>query len=170
VAIVRAIQCVRFGGPEVPAGSPQRRDLALSLGADAAVDGSADGYAERVLAANGGRPVDVVLESVGGRVFTAGLEVLGQFGRLVTFGNASREGRPAIDPGVLAGRNLAVAGFWLRRALQVSYAEPLRELFGLVATGQLRPLAGAGYPLHEAGRAFADLLARRTTGKIVLRP
>ena len=74
----------------------------------------ADGYAERVLDANDGRPVDIVLESVGGRVFSAGLEVLATFGRLVTFGNASHEGRPPVDPGVLAERNTAVLGFWLR--------------------------------------------------------
>nr|BFE61151.1 zinc-binding dehydrogenase [Dactylosporangium thailandense] len=170
-----AVQLARhFGAGRIiaAASTPERRELALSLGADAAVDGAADGYAERVLAANGGRPVDVVLESVGGRVFAAGLAVLAPFGRLVTFGNASREGRPPIDPGELADHNRAVAGFWLRPALEVpgAYAEPLRAMFGLVAAGELRPAVGAEYPLAEAGRAFADLLARRTTGKIVLRP
>ncbi|WP_426512073.1 zinc-binding dehydrogenase [Dactylosporangium sp. McL0621] len=170
-----AVQLARhFGAGRViaAASTPQRRALALSLGADAAVDGAPDGYAERVRDANGGRPVDVVLESVGGRVFTAGLDVLAPFGRLVTFGNASREGRPPLDPGELSDRNLAVAGFWLRPALEVpgAYAEPLQAMFGLVAAKELRPAAGAEYALHEAGRAFADLLARRTTGKVVLRP
>ncbi|XVQ81710.1 zinc-binding dehydrogenase [Microbispora siamensis] len=43
-------------------------------------------------------------------------------------------------------------------------------MFALVAGGSLRPLTDAAYPLREARRAFEDLLARRTTGKITLRP
>jgi len=170
-----AVQLARhFGAGRIiaTASTDARRDLALSLGADAAVSGDADGYAERILDANGGRPVDVVLDSIGGRVFGAGLDVLATFGRLVTFGNASREGRPLIDPGVLADRNTAVLGFWLRPALAVpgAYAEPLAEMFALIAAGALKPLADAAYPLEDARRAFQDLLARRTTGKITLRP
>jgi NADPH2:quinone reductase len=169
-----AVQLARhFGAARViaTASTPARRDLALSLGADAAVSGDPDGYAERVRSANAGRPVDVVLESIGGRVFAAGLEVLAGFGRLVTFGNASREGVPPIDPDVLTDRNLTVSGFWLRPALKLpgAYAEPLRELFALTSAGILRPLVGAEYPLRDASRAFTDLLARRTTGKVVLR-
>jgi NADPH:quinone reductase len=105
-------------------------------------------------------------------VFSTGLDVLANFGRLVTFGNSSREGRPLIDPAVLADGNLAVPGFWLRPALTVpgTYAEPLAEMFALVAAGVLKPLTDAAFPLGDARRAFEDLLARRTTGKITLRP
>jgi NADPH:quinone reductase len=65
-----------------------------------------------------------------------------------------------------------VRAFWLRPALAVpgAYAEPLTEMFELVETGALRPLVDAAYPLADARRAFEDLLGRRTTGKITLRP
>ncbi|GIH61908.1 quinone oxidoreductase family protein [Microbispora siamensis] len=170
-----AVQLAKHAGAArviATASTPSRRDLARSLGADAAVSSDPDGYAERILAANDGAPVDVVLDSVGGRVFAAALGVLANFGRLVTFGNASREPRPPVDPAWLADRNAAVAGFWLRPALTVPGAltGPLREMFALVAGGSLRPLTDAAYPLREARRAFEDLLARRTTGKITLRP
>ncbi|GIH21624.1 NADPH:quinone reductase [Rugosimonospora africana] len=170
-----AVQLAKhFGAGHViaTASTPDRRDLALSLGADVSVSSDADGYAQRVLDANGGRPVDIVLESIGGRVFSAGLDVLENFGRLVTFGNASREGRPSVDPNALADRNVAVIGFWLRPALSVpgTYAEPLTEMFTLMAAGVLKPMARAVYPLDDARRAFGDLLARRTTGKVILRP
>ncbi|MEV4539652.1 zinc-binding dehydrogenase [Asanoa sp. NPDC049518] len=170
-----AVQLAKhFGAARViaTASTDDKRDLALSLGADVAVSGEAEGYAARVLAANDGRRVDVVLDSIGGRVLSAGLETLAPFGRLVSFGNASREGIPAVDPDMLAERNVAVAGFWLRPLLAVpgTYAEPLAEMFALVSSGVLRPLVDAAYPLEQAGRAFADLLARRTTGKITLRP
>jgi NADPH2:quinone reductase len=36
--------------------------------------------------------------------------------------------------------------------------------------GRLRPVVGGEYPLDEAHRAHADLLSRRSTGKLILRP
>ena len=42
--------------------------------------------------------------------------------------------------------------------------------FVTLATGVLRPLVGAEYALADARKAHEDLLARRTTGKLVLRP
>jgi NADPH2:quinone reductase len=115
---------------------------------------------------------DIVLDAIGGRVFSAGVDVLATFGRLVTFGNASREGRPPIGPGALAEGNKTVAGFWLRPALTVpgAYVEPLTEMFALVAAGTIRPLVHTAYPLQDTRRAFEDLLARRSTGKITLVP
>jgi NADPH2:quinone reductase len=161
-----------FGAGRViaTASTPAKREVALALGADAAVPGDADGYAERVVEANEDRRVDIVLDAVGGEVFGAALGALADFGRLVTFGNASRQPRPPVAVETLSDRNLAVAGFWLRPALTVpgSYREPLAAMFDLVTAGELRPLTGAAYPLREVRRAFDDLLGRRTTGKVVL--
>ncbi|MEV4347745.1 zinc-binding dehydrogenase [Actinoplanes sp. NPDC049596] len=169
-----AVQLARhFGAGRVigTASTEAKRDLVLALGADVAVSGEPEGYAERIAAANHGRPVDVVLESIGGPVFDAGLEVLGTFGRLVTFGNASRQGRRPVDPATLADRNLTVAGFWLRPALATpgAYRGPLAEMLTLVAAGRLRPLVEAAYPLADVRRAVADLIARHTTGKVTLK-
>jgi NADPH2:quinone reductase len=170
-----AVQLAKvFGAGRViaTASTVDKQRLALDLGADVAVDGAPDGYAERVIDANGGRKVNVVLDAVSGRVFDAALDVLGQFGRLVTFGAASREAPARLDPGRLMRRNLAVVGFWLVPLLgQPSMiGPPLVEMFGLVAEGRLRPVIGGEYPLAEARRAHEDLLARRTTGKLILRP
>ncbi|WBQ03553.1 quinone oxidoreductase family protein [Kribbella sp. CA-293567] len=170
-----AVQLARhFGAGRViaVASTEEKRKLALSLGADVAIDSDPHGYAARVVAANHDRPVDVVLESTGGGTFNAALGALAGFGRLVTYGNAAREGRrPLLDPALLADHNLTVAGFWLRPALELpgNYHEPLAELFALVATGKLQPLA-TEYSLINARAAHEDLLARRTTGKLVLRP
>ncbi|WP_345367058.1 quinone oxidoreductase family protein [Actinoallomurus liliacearum] len=169
-----AVQLAReFGASRViaTASSADKRALALELGADAAVDSDPDGYPERVREANDGRPVDIVLDANGGPAIAAGLDALAQFGRLVSYGDASREGRPPIDPGSLAERNLSVSAFWLRPALTLpgAYHEPLRELLALTAQGRLRPVVGSEYPLSEARRAFEDVAARRTKGKVVLR-
>ena len=170
-----AVQLAKlFGAGRViaTASSPEKQKLALDLGADAAVDGSADGYAERVVEANGGKRVDVILDAVGGPVFGAALHALGQFGRLVTFGAASREAPAPVEPARLMKRNLSVIGFWLTPALAFPgvFAEPMAELFALVADGRLRPVVGAEYSFADVARAHEDLLARRSTGKLILRP
>lgn len=169
-----AVQLARlFGAGRViaVASTEEKRKLAVSLGADIAVASDPDGYAARVVAANNNRPVDVVLESTGGATFGAALGALAGFGRLVSYGNAAHEGRPLVDPALLAEHNRAVAGFWLQPALKApgAFREPLAELFDLVATGKLEPVV-AEYPLTEAARAHEELRARRTTGKLVLRP
>lgn len=169
-----AIQLAKhFGAGQViaAASTPAKRELALELGADVAVDNDLDGYVERVRAAAPGG-VDVVLDPTGGPALAAGLDCLAAFGRLVSYGNAGRAGRPAVDPGALAQRNLSVAGFWLVPAMDLPgiYVHPLEAMLDLTARQQLRPLVGAEYPLAEARRSHEDLLARRTTGKLVLRP
>jgi NADPH2:quinone reductase len=170
-----AVQLAKaFGAGRViaTASTPDKQRLALDLGADAAVSGDADGYAERVVEANGGKRVDVILDAVGGPVFDAALSALGQFGRLVTFGAASRQVAQPVEPGRLMKRNLSVTGFWLSPALAVPgmFAPALTELFELVTDGRIRPIVGGEYPLAETRRAHEDLLARRTTGKLILRP
>lgn len=172
-----AVQLAKeFGAGRVigTASTPEKRELVLDLGVDAAVDGSADGYAERVLAANGGDPVDVVLDAVGGPVFEAATRVLAPFGRLITYGASGGVDPAPVDPGLLSERNISVGGYWLGAHLRLSpgstTAEPLAELIALTAAGRLRPVTGAEYKLEEAGRALADLAARRTVGKVILRP
>nr|WP_116181700.1 NADPH:quinone oxidoreductase family protein [Kutzneria buriramensis] len=168
-----AIQLAReFGAGRViaAASTSEKRRLARELGADAAVDSEPAGYAERVRQANGGHGADVVLDANGGAAVSAGLEALAPFGRVISYGDATHEGRPPIDLGLLAERNVAVAGFWLRPALALprGYREPLAELLELTARGRLRPITGAQYRLADATQAFSDLASRRTTGKVTL--
>jgi NADPH2:quinone reductase len=152
------------------ASTPAKRELALELGADVAVEADGDGLKGRLVEANGGRPVDVVLEMTGGQVFDESLAALAPFGRQVVFGMAGRRPPAPINAGELMGRSRAVIGFWLAHcfARREMMAGPLTELFGMVADGSLRVVGGGRYPLADARVAHEDLLARRTVGKIVL--
>ena len=154
------------------ASTAEKRALALELGADAAVDVTCEDLTDAVVEANLGARVDVVLEMAGGRTFEAGLEALAPFGRLVTYGIASREPN-TVSSGALMRTSRAVVGFWLMHCLQRP-AElvdaPLQELFERTAAGELRVVEGATYGLSEVRRAHEDLQARRTTGKLLLDP
>jgi NADPH:quinone reductase len=153
------------------ASSEDKRALTLELGADAAIDASPEGMTERLIEANGGRKVDAVFEMAGGPVFDACLDALAPFGRLVTYGIASRE-QNEVRSGALMRKSRAVVGFWFMHCLgrRDMVEEPLADLFGRAARGELRAVVGATYPLSEAARAQTELAERRTTGKLLLDP
>src|ERR671917_565060 len=98
--------------------------------------------------ANGGRPVDVVLEMTGGNVFTGSLAALAPFGRVVTYGMAARQETAAVPPGMLLQKSRAVVGFWLAHCMArpAMLDDAMTELLTLVADGALRPVIGGGYP------------------------
>jgi NADPH2:quinone reductase len=154
------------------ASTEEKRALALELGADAAVDVTRDDLTDALVEANGGERVDAVFEMAGGRVFEASLDALAPFGRLVTYGIASRE-QNTVATGALMRKSRSVVGFWLmhclRRPAEMVDA-PLQDLFARAAAGELRVVEGASYPLSEVRRAHEDLQARRTSGKLVLDP
>jgi NADPH:quinone reductase len=153
------------------ASTEDKRELALSLGADAAVDVGREDLAEALIEANGGERVDAVFEMAGGRVFEQSMKALAPFGRLVTYGIASRE-QNELRTGALMRRSHAVVGFWLMHCLRVPemVAGPLKELGELVARGELRVVEGATYGLSEVRKLHEDLAARRTSGKLVIDP
>ncbi len=153
------------------ASSEEKRALVERLGADATVDSRAGDLKEAILAANGGEPVDAVLQMSGGAAFDAELSALAPFGRMVVFGIASREQRDVSTAALLRG-SVSVIGFWLvHLLLRRELAAPMiGELLGAVAGGELEVNVGEVHPLSEAARAHEDLIARRTSGKLLLDP
>ena len=154
------------------ASTQEKRDLALSLGADVAVDSGSADLKAALREANGGKGVDIVLEMTGGPTTDASLAALGSFGRVVVYGMASRTAATEVPPTSLMIGSKSLVGFWLVDCMKVDpvgmIAQPLRELVGLVASGTLRPIAGTAYPLADAKKAHEDLRARKTTGKVIL--
>lgn len=170
-----AVQLAKaFGAGRViaTASSSEKRDLALSLGADAAVDSRSETLKEDLEAMNDGRKVDIVLEMAGGSVFDASLAALAPFGRLVTYGMASRTAPTPVRPGELMGRSRGILGFWLAHCMArpQMLTEAMDDMFQRVLSGSLVPVLGGTYPLTGVARAHQDLRARATTGKLVLDP
>ncbi len=154
------------------ASSPDKRDLALELGADVAIDSRTDDLKTAVEEANGGK-IDIVLEMVGGTTTDQSIAALAPFGRCVVYGMASREAPSLVDPRRLIVRSQGVVGFWLAHAMRDParhLAAPMQELLELTVAGDLTPVVGGTYPLSEAARAHQDLRERRTVGKLVLDP
>ena len=169
-----AIQLAKMWGAKViaVASTQAKRDLAKSLGADVVVDANQETLHESILEANNGKPVDLVLEMVGGKTFDASLEALAPFGRLITYGMASRTAPTVIHPGSLMGGSKTITGFWLAHCFgsKTLLNDVIVELFSLVESGKLKPIIGATFGLSQAVTAHRAMLARETTGKITLDP
>ncbi len=168
-----SVQLAKRAGARVIglASSEEKRSLVERLGADATVDSRSDDLKAAILEANEGRRVDAVLHMSGGDAFDAELSALAPLGRLVLFGIASREQREVSTARLLRGSK-AVIGFWLVHLLmrREQVGEMIGELLRTVAEGELEVTIGGVYPLPEAARAHEDLIARRTTGKLLLDP
>jgi NADPH2:quinone reductase len=154
------------------ASSEEKRQLALRLGADVAIDSEpVEGLAERLVEANGGKEVDVVFEMAGGPVFEGSYRALAHFGRIVICGIASQEPNQ-VSTGSLLRHSRSVVGFYLFHCLgrPGMWAEPLADLFARAVSGELQATVGHTYPLSEAAQAQIDMRERRTTGKLLLDP
>jgi NADPH:quinone reductase len=153
------------------ASSEDKRRLCLELGADAAVDPETDDLTAALIEANEGERVDAVFEMAGGRIFDQSFEALAPFGRIVTYGIASRQPN-TVETGRLMRKSRSVIGFWLMHCLgrPEMMEEPLQDLFERVARGELRPQVGGTYPMSEVRQAHEDMQGRRTTGKLLLDP
>jgi len=148
-----AVQLARgFGAGQVIAigDTAAERRFATAIGADVAIDGDPDGLCGRLLAVNGGRPVDVVLSPVGGAAFQQSMDALAPFGRLVGHGELS----PFPVTRLIEGSR-AVIGFHLGDCLErpEMVARALSELMGLTSAGRLRPPVGDEYPLSGGARS-----------------
>lgn len=153
------------------ASSPEKRELVERLGADATGDSRADDLEAAILEANDGKPVDAVLEMTGGEAFEASMRTLAPFGRMVTFGIASRE-QNEVATGSLMRNSRSVVGFWLMHLFSdpVGMAEAVSELFGALEMGDLEVVIDSVRPLSEARQVHEDLATRRTQGKVLLDP
>jgi NADPH2:quinone reductase len=144
--------------------------MARAAGADEVV--LLDGFKDAVAALTGGRGVDLVVDVVGGEVFTDSLRSLGTQGRLLVVGFAAGQGIPEVKVNRLLLNNLDVRGVgWGAYAMvRPGYMqEQWRALVPMIESGVVKPPIGRTYAFEEFGQALLDMDQRRTLGKSVVR-
>ena len=154
------------------ASSPEKRELTLELGADAAVDPASDDLTAALIEANEGKRVNAVFEMAGGRIFDGSLRAMAPFGRMVTYGIAGREPNE-VQTGLLMRKSWAVIGFWLMHCMldpDELIRKPLEDLYERAARGEVRAVAGGTYGFDAVRQAHEDLRSRKTRGKLLLDP
>jgi NADPH2:quinone reductase len=153
----------------VVASTEEKAAFAREAGADEAVPLA--GFKDEVAALTGGRGVDVVLDVVGGEVFTDSLRCLAEQGRLLVVGFAGGQGIPEVRVNRLLLNNVDVRGVgWGAFALtKPDYLhQQWQTLLPMLASGVVRPPIGATYDLDDFGLALTEMADRRTLGKTVV--
>jgi NADPH2:quinone reductase len=172
-----SVQLARAMGARVLGGisRPERAAAVRAAGADAIVDLSRadlrDSLREQVYAETGGRGPDIIIDPLGGEIFTAAIRALAWCGRLVVIGFAAG-GIPTLKTNYLLLKNIEVSGLQItdyryRRPaeLKACYA----ELFGFYDRGLVKPAPAVMFPLDRAGEALAGVRDRHIDGRAVLR-
>ena len=167
------VQLARRDGARVviaAASSDEKRALALSLGADHAVDYTTTGWQEDLKRQTGGRGADIIYETVGGEFSRAALDALAPCGELV-LAAMGRFGLAAADIERMLGENQSIKGFSLLPLLTPEgVSSDLAELFDLAAAGKLKVVEGGRFPLNQAVEAHRAIEQRLVAGKVVLVP
>lgn len=154
------------------ASSQDKIDLAKANGFDHVINYRDTDFAPAVRQMTDGKLCDVVYDSVGNDTFPASLDCLKQRGMFVSFGQSSGP-IPPFSISMLAQKGSLYATrptLFMYIATRADLEQSAAALFDVVSSGALRIEINQTYALKDAGRAHADLEARRTTGTTILIP
>lgn len=176
--IAKAYDCFTIG----TVGSAAKVDFAEKEGYDRVIVRGAD-FEQQLKNALGERPLELVMDSVGGRYFSIPFKMLTPMGRLVVFGSARYASvgnrpnffrllyhfltRPKIDPQQLPENNKAVLGFnliWLYERAELMH-QLLQEINDLRLAP---PHVGHVFPFEKMQEAIRLFQTGRTVGKVVV--
>jgi NADPH2:quinone reductase len=153
-------------------GSAEKSELAKAHGYAHIVNYRETDFVKAVSEITGGRKCDVVYDSVGKDTFEGSLDCLRPLGMFVAFGQSSGP-IPPFNLGILSQKGSLFA----TRPTLFAYVAKRPDLeaiagalFDMVAKGVVTIPVNQTYALSDAGRAHADLEARRTTGATILIP
>lgn len=168
-----ALQIARWRGARViaTAGSAERRDLLLTLGAEHVFDSRSTAFVAGIRSVTESG-VDVVLNSLSGEAMERSIAVLKPFGRFVELGKRDYVANTHIGLKPFR-RNLAYFGVDLDQLMLKSDVEAkalFEELMGLFAEGAMSPLPYRVFAARDVVEAFRLMQRSGHIGKIVISP
>jgi NADPH2:quinone reductase len=172
---VTAIQLAHEFGSRVyaTAGSAEKCDACVRLGADAAVNYRKADFAVSIKEFTAGAGVDVVLDMVGGPYIARNLRSLAMDGRLVLIAFLGGAKAEALDLTAIMTRRLTVTGSTMRprtAAQKAAIASALREkVWPVLSAGRCGPLVHEVFPLDRVADAHRLMESSAHIGKIMLR-
>ena len=129
-------------------------------------------FVEATRELTGGRGVDLVVDSIGGKTLEGSIQAAAYRGRIIFVGSAGRDDtRP--DPALLRPGNKTLTGVFLGAEL-VLHADRVYPMIAGhlegVARGDLEIVIDRRYPLAEASAAHAYIEGRHAFGRVLLIP
>jgi len=141
-------------------------------------------FTQKLKAALNGRPLQLIMECIGGKILKQGWQVLAPMGRMVVYGNASFTShgsrpnypklfwkflqRPKIDPLRLPTENKSLMGFNLIYLYEQT--EMMHKLLAELQALELKPqYVGQVFPFEEMHQAIHLFQQGKTVGKVVVK-
>jgi NADPH2:quinone reductase len=171
---VACLQIARMIGAKVigTSGSAANLERLRGLGLDLGIPTREPDFAGAVLAATGGRGVDLIVNNVGGTVFSECIRSLAHFGRLAVVGYMDRTFSSEIDLNAVHFRRLQIFGVSFKGRPVEQRLESLdgfrREVLPAMADGRLRPLVDKVFAMDDLPAAEAYMKQDMHVGKIVV--
>ncbi|MCR8845620.1 NADPH:quinone oxidoreductase family protein [Paenibacillus sp. SC116] len=167
IQVARALGAANIIGT---VGSVHKLEAAQSAGADYVLHNESEDFIEQVMQLTAGRGVDIILDSVGGKITEESMHYLAPYGRLIVFGNSCGE------YGELNTKNFhascrSVLGYSFgttRKERPESLREAVAQVFRLFEQGKLEINIGSRYSLQDAALAHELVESRNSTGKVLL--
>ncbi|XP_070795338.1 quinone oxidoreductase-like protein 2 isoform X2 [Pituophis catenifer annectens] len=152
------------------AGSDGKCHLAIQKGALESVNYNEASLKEEAKKLTANKGVDVVIDTVGGDIFNQALHSLAFKGRIVVVGFAGGT-IPSIPANILLLKNISALGlFWGRYRDEdfPVFSATISSALSYYQEGQIQPHIGGVFKLEEVNEAFAHVIQRKSTGKIVI--
>jgi len=140
---------------------------AESLGFNEVIDTSQETLSGGVRRLTGENGVDIVVDAMGGEVFSEALTTLASGGSLTTLGYSA--GRKAtIDVTDLIWKRASIRSFGLFAQPHTAIEEAWKTIVRLLQAGGIKPIVAKTFPLAEAADALRYLTEDRPFGRVVL--
>jgi NADPH2:quinone reductase len=172
---VAALQTAKALGAKVigTSGSADKLERLKAAGLDIGLRTRAADFGDGVVAATGGKGVNLVVNNVGGSVFAECVRALAFQGRLATVGYVDGVLKAEIDIEALHAKRLVLFGVSnkLRSAEQRAESERgfVADILPAIADGRIQPMIDRVYGFDELPAAKAYMESNAHLGKIVVR-
>ena len=171
---IAAIQLAKRAGATVlaTASSDERLEPAARRSASTTASTTrSDGWVDEVRSPTDGRGVDLVVDSVGGKILQGSVACLAYRGRCITVGSAGRDPQPFDVVRRSGMSNQSLTGVFLGAEIATDRAQAMiAGLVDDVAAGRLRVVVDRTFPLADAAAAHAFIESRQAVGRVVLIP
>ena len=172
---VAAMQTAKMLGANVigTSGSAEKLARLKALGLDVGICTRAPDFSAAVLAATGGKGVNLVVNNVGGSVFAECVRAMAFQGRLATVGYVDCVLKGEMDIEALHAKRLTLFGVSNKLRSAEQRLESARgfaaDILPAIADGRIRPVIDKVFPFEEIPAAKARMESNAHLGKIVVR-
>jgi len=170
---VTAIQMAKAFGAQVfvTAGSTEKCQACLALGADHAINYRSHDFAQELMRLTDNAGVDIILDMVAGAYITKEVQCLREDGRLVMI--AVQGGvKSEFNAGLVLRRRLTITGSTLRPrpiAFKTAIAQACRDrVWPLIEQGRIKPVIHSVFAAADAAQAHELMESNQHIGKIML--